>query len=71
MACCQVGIKPLSKPMMTQAADTFRQHLLVKKIKLEQLERLRSEIPSATMITHTRDSHQIPSQNKTKSKLQI
>ena len=41
--------------------------------ELEQLERLRSEIPSATpsVITHTSDSHQIPSQNKGKSKTQI
>ena len=31
--------------------------------QLEQLERLHSEIH--TMITHTSDSHQIPSQNKT------
>ena len=40
--------------------------------QLEQLERLRSEIPPhRPMITNTSDSHQIPSQNKTKSKLQI
>ena len=44
--------------------------------QLEQLERLRSEIdppppPPRPMITHTSDSHQIPSQNNTKSKLQI
>ena len=38
--------------------------------ELEQLERLRSETPRP-MITHTSDSHQIPSQKKTKSKLQI
>ena len=37
---------------------------------LNQLERLRSEIP-CPMITPTSDSHQIPSQNMTKSKLQI
>ena len=30
-----------------------------------------SETPCHPMITHTSDSHQIPSQNKTKSKLQI
>ena len=44
-------------------------------MKLEQLERLCSEIapplPRRPMITHTSDSHQIPSQNKTKSKQQI
>ena len=42
------------------------------KTQLEQLECLRSEIPLTApwMITHTSDSHQIPSQNKTKSKLQ-
>ena len=34
-------------------------------IKLEQLERLRSEIPRCPMITPTNDSHQIQSQNKT------
>ena len=41
-----------------------------RHFELEQLERLRSEIPPP-MITHTSDSHQIPSQRKTKSKLQI
>ena len=41
-------------------------------IKLEQLERLRSEnTPRRPMITHTIDSYQIPCHNKTKSKLQI
>ena len=40
--------------------------------ELEQLEHLRSEIPpTRPMITHSSDSHQIPSQKKTKSKLQI
>ena len=40
--------------------------------QLEQLERLRSELtPRHPMITHTSDSHQIPCQNTTKSKLQI
>ena len=40
--------------------------------KLEQLERLRSEdIPRRLMITHTIESNWIPSQKKTKSKLQI
>ena len=40
--------------------------------ELEQLECLRSEIaPHRPMITHTRGSQKIPSQNKTKSKLQI
>ena len=37
-------------------------------MKLEQLERL---YPPRPMITHTSDSHQIQSKNKTKSKLQI
>ena len=37
-------------------------------MKLEQLERLHSEIlPRRPMITHTSDSHQTQSQNKTKS----
>ena len=35
------------------------------KWKLGQLERLRSEM-SCPMITHTSDSHHIPSQNKSK-----
>ena len=38
--------------------------------QLEQLERLRYPLPHP-MITHTSDSNQIPSQKKTKSKLQI
>ena len=41
-------------------------------IKLEQLERLRSEdTPCCLMIIHTIESYWIPSQKKTKSKLQI
>ena len=39
------------------------------KFKLEQLDHQRSY--RRPMITHTSDSHQIPSQNKRKSKLQI
>ena len=40
--------------------------------QLEQLERLRSEdSPHRLMITHTIESYWIPSQKKTKSKLQI
>ena len=40
--------------------------------ELEQLERLRSEdTPRRLMITHTIESYWIPSQKKTKSKLQI
>ena len=43
-----------------------------QQVKLEQLECLRSEnTPCHHMITHTIDSYLIPSQNKTKSKLQI
>ena len=41
-------------------------------VKLEQLERLGSEIPPlprCPMITHTSDSHQISSQKKTKVKV--
>ena len=48
--------------------------LLLKKpqSKLEQLERLRSEdTPHRLMITHTIESYWIPTQKKTKSKLQI
>ena len=41
-------------------------------MKLEQLERLRFEdTPRRLMITHTIESYWIPSQKKTKSKLQI
>ena len=41
-------------------------------MKLEQLERLRSEdTPRRLMITRTIESYWIPSQKKTKSKLQI
>ena len=40
--------------------------------ELEQLERVRSEdTPRRLMITHTIESYWIPSQKKTKSKLQI
>ena len=40
--------------------------------QLEQLEHLRSEdTPRRLMITHTIESYWIPSQKKTKSKLQI
>ena len=40
--------------------------------ELEKLEYLRSEdTPRCPMITHNIDSYWIPSQNKTKSKLQI
>ena len=43
-----------------------------RKTKLEQLERLPSEnTPHRLMITHTIESYWIPSQKKTKSKLQI
>ena len=41
-------------------------------LKLEQLERLRSEdTPRRLMITHTIESYWIPSQKKTKSKSHI
>ena len=41
-------------------------------MKLEQLERLRSDdSPRRLMITHTIESYWIPNQMKTKSKLQI
>ena len=46
--------------------------MVILLIKLEPLERLRSEdTPRRLMITHTIESYWIPSQNKTKSKLQI
>ena len=45
---------------------------LSNNMKLEQLECLRSEdTPRRLMITHTIESYWIPSQKKTKSKLQI
>ena len=41
-------------------------------MELKQLEHLRSEdTPHRLMITHTIDSYWVPSQKKTKSKLQI
>ena len=50
----------------------WRHKILQKENKLEQLERLRSEdTPRRLMITHTIESYWIPSQKKTKSKLQI
>ena len=42
------------------------------QLELEQVEHLRSEdTPRRLMITHTIESYWIPSQKKTKSKLQI
>ena len=52
----------------------YRTRVKIKTLqnKLEQLERLRSEdTPRRLMITHTIESYWIPSQKKTKSKLQI
>ena len=41
-------------------------------MKLEQLERMRSEdTPRCLMINHTTESYSIPSQKETKSKLQF
>ena len=49
-----------------------RDPVIETNFKLEQLERLRSEdTPRRLMITHTIESYWIPSQKKTKSKLQI
>ena len=46
--------------------------MCIKQGELEQLECFCYEIPHrCAMITHTSDSHQIPSQYKTKPKLQI
>ena len=45
---------------------------VLKQSKLEQLEHLRSEdTPRRLMMTHTIELYWIPSQKKTKSKLQI
>ena len=58
------GISSLIKQHQQQHKDT--------KKKLEQLEHLRSEdTPRRLMITHTIELYWIPSQKKTKSKLQI
>ena len=53
--------------------DYFVEFISNVEYQLEQLEHLHSEIPPAApwLITHTSDSHHIPSQNKTKSKLHI
>ena len=52
--------------------DPQEQTLMKFYSKLEQLERLHSEdTPCRLMITHTIESYWIPSQKKTKSKLQI
>ena len=52
--------------------DDIKIEVTFSQEKLEQLQCLRSEIPPhRLMITHSCDSHQIPSQNKTKSKLQF
>ena len=51
---------------------TFYLKSVPAKFQLEQLEHLRSEdTPRRLMITHTIESYWIPSQKKTKSKLQI
>ena len=56
--------------MFTGSLRTLTMVILL--IKLEQLERLRSEDTlRRLMITHTVESYWISSQNKTKSKLQI
>ena len=53
------------------SAPTAPSHYL-DQCQLEQQERLRSEdTPRRLMITHTIESYWIPSQKKTKSKLQI
>ena len=50
----------------------FELNPIRKLLELEQLERLCSEdTPRCLMITHTIESYWIPSQKKTKSKLQI
>ena len=63
-----------SPAMWYQHTSALGQHWFRKspKYELEQLERLRSEdTPLRLMITHTIESYWIPSQKKTKSKLQI
>ena len=56
---CPFSTKPLTKLVKTYC-------------QLEQLERLRSEdTPHRLMISHTIESNWIPSQKRTKSKLQI
>ena len=59
-------VKPSLHPTLGHFEYTLYQ------IELEQLECLRSEdTPRRLMITHTIESYWIPSQKKTKSKLQI
>ena len=53
--CHCIGTESLSKPMITRTTRTPAF----------------CDTPRRPMITHTSDSHQIPSQNNTKSKLQI
>ena len=78
-----VLIKELSSWEETSQSSTQKYHIYYEKYiyrergwhdkwKLEQLERLRSEdTPRCLTITHTIESYWIPSQKKTKSKLQI
>ena len=57
---------------MAWISNYIPQNTVMTVMQLEQLERLRSEdTPRRLMITHTIESYWIPSQKKTKSKLQI
>ena len=61
----------ISRAVVTYA-NLWPDWIIRKQEKLEQLERMRSEdTPRRLMITHTIESYWIPSQKKTKSKLQI
>ena len=70
-----VSNEMIPQPHNCKWLNSIRHHFgicfLTKDI-LEQLERLRSEDTSCRlMITHSIESYWIPSQKKTKSKLQI
>ena len=58
-------------PLLPKVASLSYNKDVSYQYKLEQLERLCSEdTPRHLMITHTIESYWIPSQKKTKSKLQ-
>ena len=51
--------------------DTIIQKVLIMKYGNKSIRLNRNELERRPMITHRSDSHQVPSQKKTKSKLQI
>ena len=66
-----IPLKAISQDVLMNLIHSIM-GFLCYTLKLEQLERLCSEdTPRRLMITHTIESYWIPSQKKTKSKLQI